>query len=113
VLDHVRPEILRVRNQSNAAGQIAFREDRIQLDPGQVVDLALLSAGGKPIQIDPGLQSVQGPGFGLRYSGAVELEQGGTSVRLRALGEHEIQALGVHVRMDRGEEVQFEDLGPR
>jgi hypothetical protein len=113
VIDHVRREVLRVSNQSKLAGEIAYRDAVFTIDPGQMIDLALIGAGGKPIQSDPGLQSLQGPGFGVRYSGAVQIEDQQNSVALRALGEHEIQALGVRVRLERDESVRFEGLGPK
>lgn len=110
ILDHLRADILRVKNQSKAAGQIAFREEVFILDPGQVIDLPLLSAGGRPAPSDAGLQEVRGPGFSVRYSGEVDVIDRSAVVHLRARGEHEIQALGVEVRMDRDEEVRFSGL---
>jgi hypothetical protein len=110
VLDHMRDNILRVRNESKSAGQIAYREANFVLDPGQVIDLPLLSAGSKPRHAESGLASIPGAGFGVEYSGHVEVLAKDADVALRGLGDHEIQALGVRVKMARDEEVRFGGL---
>jgi len=110
VLDHTRDNILRVRNQSKAAGQIAYRESNFVLDPGQVIDLPLLSAGSKPSRSESGLSTVSGSGFTVEYSGQVEVLSKDSDVALLALGDPEIHALGVRLRMARDEEVNFGGL---
>lgn len=111
ILELVRQDILRVSNQSKTFGTVHYRDAVMRLDPGQDVDLALLSAGAKPAASDPGLQTAEGPGYAVHWSGAVEFEREPDGVRLRALGEHEIQANGVRLRMDRDEVVHFQGLG--
>jgi hypothetical protein len=110
VLDHTRENILRVRNQSKAAGQIAYREANFVLDPGQVIDLPLLSAGSKPSRSEAGLSTLNGAGFRVEYSGQIEVLSKDADVALRALGEDELHALGVRVRAQRDEEVRFGGL---
>lgn len=107
VLDHVREDILRVKNQSKGPGRISFRDALLVLDPGQVVDLPLLASGARPVQSDPGLQQSGGAGFRVAWSGQVDVEPADGAVRVRALGEHELVGLGLHVRMERDEEVLF------
>lgn len=107
ILDHARADVLRVKNQSKSAGQIAFRDAVIVLDPGQAIDLPLLSAGGKPVQGDAGLVPVKGPGFTVEYSGDVDVTPSEGAMSLRARGEHEIRAMGVRVRLESGEEARF------
>jgi len=113
VLERVRFDIVRVRNQSKSAARIAFREDVLELDPGQAVDLPLLTDGGRPTRSATSADAVVGPGFGVRATGAVETDSDGARVRVQAVGEHEIQGLGQRVRLDRGEEVDFAGLTPR
>ncbi len=113
VLERVRVDILRVRNQSKSPARIAFREDVIELDPGQSVDLPLLTDGGRPTRSATSADAVLGPGFGVRATGAVETDSDTARVRVQAVGEHEIQGLGQRVRLDRGEEVDFSGLTPR
>lgn len=110
VLERVREDVLRVANQSKGSGEVLYRDAVIRLDPGQQVDLALLSAGGKPLQSDPGAQVATGDGFEVSWSGAVEVAREGSAVRLRALGDHEIQGNGIRVRMGKDETVRFEGL---
>ncbi len=112
-LERVRADILRLKNQSKEPCRIAFREDVIDLDPGQAVDLPLLSAGGRPTRSATSAEIVIGPGFEVRSSGSVQTGTDATGVRVQAVGEHEIQGMGVRVRLDRGEEVEFQGLGPR
>lgn len=107
IVDHVRDDILRVKNQSKSTGQIAFREAVLTLDPGEVVDLALLAGGASPVQSDPGLQEAKGPGFVVAWSGQVDVAKDERSVRVRALGEHELRGLGLRIRMNKDEEVTF------
>jgi hypothetical protein len=113
MLDHTRASILRVKNQSKAAAQIAYREANFVIDPGQVIDLPLLSVGAKPIQTDAGLVTIAGAGFAVQYSGQVEVLAKQADVVLRAVGEHEIHALGVRVRLDREDEVRFGGLSSK
>ncbi|MBL8860653.1 MAG: hypothetical protein JNK02_01460 [Planctomycetes bacterium] len=112
-LKRVRPDVLRVRNQSKVPARIAFREDVIQLEPGQAVDLPLLAAGGGPLQSATSAQAVPGPGFTVRVTGAVDTDADRSRVRVVAAGEHEVQGLGQRVRLDRGESVDFAGFGPR
>jgi hypothetical protein len=46
----------------------------------------------------------------VRYSGALEVDSRPDGVELRSLGDNEIQALGVSVRMDRSGKVEFRGL---
>jgi len=107
VIEHVRNGILRVKNQSKGAGTIAYREGLLTLDPGEVVDLPLLAAGGSPLQSDPGLKEVREGAVFVRWSGQVELTPEAGGLRARALGEHQISGLGLALRMDRGEQALF------
>lgn len=107
VLDHTREDILRIKNQSKAAGQIAYREAVLALDPGEVVDLPLLELGAHPSQSDPGLEEVIGPGFRIAWSGQVDVSRDERSVTVRALGEHEVRGLGVRLHLERDETATF------
>ena len=114
VLEHVREEILRVRNRSKAVGRLAYRDEIFDLDPGHVIDLPLLSAGTGPFQPDPGFQVLGPPGHEIEVRGSVEvveedLAEGET--RVRATGEHELRAFGTRIRLDPGDEVLFAPVG--
>jgi hypothetical protein len=113
ILDHVREDILRVKNQSQSAGRIAFREAVFTLDPGQVVDLPVLSGGARPSPRDSGLAFARAGGFAIEYGGAIERVPAEGAVVLAATGDHEIHGLGVSVRLRPGEEARFRGLDQR
>jgi hypothetical protein len=113
VLERQSADILRVKNKSKGPGRIAFREDVLVLDPGAAVDLPLLSAGGAPTRSASSATLVQGPGFPVRCTGAVEADADEARVRVRAAGDNEVQALGQRLRLERGEEAELSGLGPR
>lgn len=113
VLDHVRPDILRVKNQSKATGEIHFREARITLDPGQGVDLPLLSIGAKPVTQTTGLAVARAGGMRIEYGGELDVLDARAGIAFRARGEHEIRGQGVAVHLQTGDEVRFEPLGAR
>ena len=113
LVERVRSDLLRVRNQSKGPLGVAFRDESFELGPGEGLLLPLLSAGGAPFNEDPALQRISGPGFQVLVRGELEsLEAGG--VRLRASGAaeapSEMSALGVHVRLAPGEEAWFTSL---
>lgn len=113
VLERVRPDVVRVKNQSKKPARIAFREELVELDPGQAVDLPLLTAGGAPLKSATSADLVPGPGFTVLASGSVQTDADDRRVRVVAVGEHEVRGLGVRVRLAQGEEVEFAGLGPR
>jgi hypothetical protein len=76
-----------------------------------VIDLPLLSAGGKPNTGDAAFNTLRGPGFEIRHAGEPDRLSRPGAVGLRAIGEHEVHGLGVRVRIERDEEVWFETLG--
>jgi hypothetical protein len=110
-VDRISHDVLRLSNDSKGPGEILFRDAVITLDVGQVVDLPLLSAGGKPEPGDEALQRAEGPGYALSWSGSVDMQRETDSVRLRALGTNEVRANGVRVRMAQDEAVRFDGLG--
>lgn len=110
ILDHTRADILRVKNQAKSAGRISFRESVFTLDPGQAVDLPLLSAGASPAPRDSGLSVARASGFTVQFGGAVDLVPLPDAVELHARGEHEIHGLGVSIRLTPGESVRFRGL---
>ena len=112
MLDHPRPQILRVHNRGKSEGRVAFRDEVYVLDPGMSVDLALLTSGGAPFSGNPGLQTVEGPGFPLSWAGAVDVQANPNAVVVRSSGEHEVHALGLKLRMDREEAAIFEGNPP-
>lgn len=110
VLEHPSPAILRIRNRSKGMGRIAFRDEVFDLDPGYMMNLPLLEVGARPFQRDPDFKLVGPEELGVLVRGDVVLVPDPRGVRLQAVGDHEIRANGVRVRLDPGEEVLFGDL---
>jgi hypothetical protein len=110
-LERVAADRVRVRNQSKAAGQLAIREEVITLDPGQAMDLPLMSNGSAPIEKLAAGETIEGPGFDLGLSGAAQTESGAGAVRVRALGDCEVRGLGQRLVLATGEEAAFYGLG--
>lgn len=105
-VESVRPEVLRVANESKGSAQIAFRDTTIVLDPGQAVDLPLLSFGGKPTGEEAILAPFAGAGFAVQHAEGTDLSaEAGT---LRAKGTGDVRALGVRVHLESGAEAQFQ-----
>jgi hypothetical protein len=111
IVEHPKREIERVRNQTKGEIRIDYRDEVFVLDPGQVIDLPLLSTGAEPLAVIPGARSVAGDGFQVDVLGRVSVVDDERGVRLHADGEHQIRGLGVRVRLLEGEEVLFESLG--
>lgn len=107
-----RPEegILRIRNRSKGEGRIAYRDEVVALDPGQVLDMPLLDSGTGPSDPLAGFQRLAGADGPLEVRGEVELLSDPDGVRLRATGEHEVRGYGLRVRLDPGDEVIFGGL---
>lgn len=110
VLEHPSPEILRVRNRSKGLGRIAYRDEVFDLDPGHMINLPILEVGARPFQRDPDFKSVGPEDLEILVRGEVAVVPDPRGVRLEAIGDHEIRANGVRVRLDPGEEVLFSDL---
>ena len=107
VIEHLRPEVLRITNRGKSVCDVAYREEVFRLDPGHVLDLPLLAVGCDPLQVDPGFQTLPG---GVEIRGQVQILDDDRGTRLRAVGDHELRGYGVKVRLDEGEEALFIDL---
>lgn len=112
VVQHT-PEILRIHNQSKGIGFLAFREERIELDPGNVIDLPLIASGGTPVFEDPGFGKVEGPSGTLESRGEVALARTPHGVRFSAHGDHQVRGQGVRVEVEPGESFTFLPLQGR
>lgn len=106
-LEHRDSDVLRVHNQAKTLCTIEFRDERIDLGPGQVVDLALLGAGGEPFELAEGASGIGPPAQGMSASGSVEAVQERGGLRLLASGPARVQGRGQVVRLAAGEEAFF------
>jgi hypothetical protein len=106
VLERVAADVLRVRNSSREALEVAFRDARLTIDPGELVDLPLLVAGARPIE-RAAEQGVSGPGFAVAAWGEARLAAQADGVAVDARGPGEVEALGVRVRVSAGDRAWF------
>jgi len=111
VIARVRDDILELRNQSDADATVEFRDETLVIEPGEVVDLALLSSGARPTARARSYERVEGAGFSLDVAGEVESRAEGDIVVLVASGPTEIEGLGVRISVRADERVTFHGLG--
>jgi hypothetical protein len=113
VLARVRDDIVELRNQSSDDVTVEFRDEILLIEPGEVVDLALLSSGARPVARSRSFESVRGQGFELEVSGESEPRVEGQTLVFDASGPTEIEGLGVRVRVRANERVTFQGVaGP-
>lgn len=112
VLEHSSPEVLRVRNQSKESAEIAFRTDTILLDPGEVVDLPLLTSGGAPAVAPLQMETLDLAGYRARVRGQCEVEEGPDSLSVRGIETTELHTLGVKIHLEPGDTVTVSGLPP-
>ncbi|MEZ6013724.1 MAG: hypothetical protein R3F49_01305 [Planctomycetota bacterium] len=113
VLEQVGERVLRLRNRSIGLGRVAYRDELFDLAPGEVVDLALPPSGTAPFARDPGFRTLTTDSAPLEIRGELEVLEEEAGARLRAVGPNEIVGYGLVLRLDEGDEVLFEGLGPR
>jgi len=106
-LEHRDSDVLRVHNQAKTLCTIEFRDERIDLGPGQVVDLALLGAGGHPFELAEDASGIGPPAQGLSASGSVEAVQERGGLRLLASGPARVHGRGQVVNLAAGEQAFF------
>ena len=115
LLEHFADQTISVHNQSKGAARVTFRDESIELAPGQIVRLPLLSSGGGPREGSGSEYArFQGPGFLVRLAGEPDCVETPQGVRVSASGAREAEALafGVHVRLQQGESVHFSEPRP-
>lgn len=103
---------LAVHNQSKGSAEVAFRDERFELGPGQRVILPILSGGGadgRPFESPEGLRRFTGPSFNVEATGDVTPSVLGGGFTVEAGGESEVSALGVRVRLGPGGRATFRD----
>jgi hypothetical protein len=104
VLERVAPDVLRVRNSSRETLAVAFRDARMVIDPGELVDLPILAAGARPTESEPESRLL-GSGFSVATWGDVRLAREGDAIAADAGGPGEVEGLGVRVRVAAGDRV--------
>lgn len=110
LLELVKPEVIRVTNQSKLPLNVTYRTGEFEIGPGQRIDLPLVASGGAPLPGLEGFSNVAGPGFGVAVRGAVQAAVLPNGVALQADGQNEVQGLGVRVELPEGQQAVFSGL---
>ena len=112
VLEHSAREILRVRNQSKESATIAFRADTISLDPGEVVDLPLLTSGGTPRVRPMELQELDAGSLRADLRGECTVNEGDGTLSVTSSDSSELHTLGLKIQLEAGDSVFVSGLTP-
>jgi hypothetical protein len=109
--------MLRVTNQSKLMATLACRDERLELGPGESLDLPLLTGGTAPRGEGAEPQRFEVDGLAVAFHGSVERLDDAGGVRLTALEPARVRALGVEVELATSESARFSGLsqvrGPR
>lgn len=109
LVERTYEEVLRVFNRSKGPAFVAYRDASIALAPGERVDLPCLGAGTAPF--DPGGLARSAEAAGIRGEAFGEATLTAEGDGLRADGAGLARAVGVGVRLERGDVVRFRGLG--
>ncbi|NOT30458.1 MAG: hypothetical protein HOP15_08430, partial [Planctomycetes bacterium] len=114
LLESLRASLLRITNQSQRSATLACRDQRLELGPGESLDLPLLARGCAPAEEDAEPQRFEVSGIALAFHGRVErhdeLGRERAGVTLSALEPARVLALGVDVRLETGGTARFSGL---
>lgn len=111
MIERMRSDILELRNQSEDDVTVEYRDDTLVIEPGEVVDLALLSSGAAPRPRARSYDRLLGTGYEVQVAGDVSTRIDGAEVEIASDGPTEIQGLGVSVNVGSGERVTINGLG--
>jgi hypothetical protein len=101
-------EILRVLSQAKRVATVRYRSERLELSPGESLDLPVLPLGTEPRA--PAGERLQGQGFEVSFLGSLERREEGPSLLLTARSPVQLFALGLEVQLAAEESVRFSGL---
>lgn len=111
VLERIRENVLRLKNQSKGVGSVRYRDEILRLSPGQIVDLPLMGMGTGPTPfVGAPLRIERGPVV-VALDGALELVEGEPGVRVVAAGRGTVAGQGLSVQLEAGQAAHFVPLG--
>lgn len=110
LLEAQKGSILRVTNQSKLLAHVHYREERLELGPGESIDLPILPSGAGPREQATEPQRFELLGLPVSVQGRVERQEDGGGLRLTALEPARITALGVEARLAAQETALFSGL---
>jgi hypothetical protein len=109
-LERLASGLVRVSNQSKRLCTLAYRDARLELGPGESLDLPELPAGAAPLDEGPEPQRFEHAGLAFALRGALEREDRADGARLTAREPSHVRALGVSVRLAPDEAARFSGL---
>lgn len=116
LVERIAADQMRVRNQSRGLGHIAYRDEEFDLQPGELIDLAILGVGSTPDDHESqprtaDLGAVAGGPVVL--TGQVDARADADAIELSASsGGGSVRARGVEIRLESGARARLTDLGP-
>lgn len=110
LLESCPGSILRVTNQAKRLATISFREERLELGPGESIDLPVLETGTAPREAVPESHSFELLGGSAVYHGEAERLDDEKGVTLRAVQPTRVVALGIETHLAASETARFSGL---
>ncbi len=114
LLESLPSTLLRVTNQSKLVVTLACRDERLELGPGESLDLPLLVGGLAPLEDAVEPQRFESGALELSFHGRVERRDesgpGSVGVTLTALEPARVLAQGVEVRLEPAQTARFSGL---
>jgi len=109
LIEDPSPELLRVVNQAKRTVAIRFRDELLELTPGDSIDLPRVASGSGPRPRSE-LTRLEVAGIALEHDGGVEELAEAGAAAVRALEPTRVLALGVRARLETGERARFSGL---
>ncbi|MSR63273.1 MAG: hypothetical protein EXS08_12595 [Planctomycetes bacterium] len=109
LLECVPGAILRVTNQSKRSAQIAFRDARLELGPGESIDVPVLASGGAPLDSSEP-QRLEVFGQPVLVQGRTERSDEADGVRLTALEPTRVHGFGIEAVLEAQQSLRFSGL---
>jgi hypothetical protein len=109
-IERQRDRSQRVTNQSKRVATLVFRDERLELGPGEALDLPPLAGAPWDEEGRAAAELHAADGFAARVIGPAEREPAESGVRLRARGPTRVEALGVVVRLGASDSAWFSAL---
>ena len=113
VLQRIRENVLRLKNQSKGVGSVRYRDEVLRLSPGQIVDLPLMGMGTGPLPFAGAPLRIERGPLVLALDGPLTLAEGEPGVLVEAEGRGTVQGLGLTVRLEAGQSAHFVPLGKK
>lgn len=110
LLEQIPGSLLRVSNQSKRLVSVAYRDQRLELGPGESLDLPELVGGSAPLESEAEPERFEVAGIPVAFHGQVERHDQASGVSLTALEPARVHALGVEVRLPAAGTARFSGL---